>query len=705
MLQVMQTSPEFLEIHTFGHVNVVDQTTRLTLSLSPREEALLIYLAYHTIPITRVQLCQIFWPDDTNKRARGNLRKLLTDIRKSLGSFVITDRESVWLIDGRYWLDVHDFQRHMYPIYTQQETPQTIAESDIVHLTKAIQLYHGDFLAHFKQPQSHRFGKWIEEKQSGLHEQAIFALRLLVSNQLQGNQFTQAILNTKRLLSFDPLDEDSNAQLMRLLASQNQTAAALEHYHQYAQLLEREVGSVVESDLTKLYQQIKAGMTPSLKPSPSYISDQTVQNRARKPIAIPQPLTPLIGRAVVLNQLCQYVQSSTVRLITLTGLGGVGKSRVAVALSEQVKSLFTDGIVYVGLDTFNPQSIPKDRKPMSATGLLHATARALRLQYDPEDTEEQLLDLLTGHMRNRNRLLIFDGFDGYIEQAFYLIQFLQSAPLSKILVTSREVLQLPGELVVQIEGLGFAEGMDFQYPAELLDAEESGHHTGQSVELSTGNHKLRSENKGATTTASSDGQVKENFRTAVEKQHELQQLFAGAHEFDLRNAPCIRLFTSSAERQNPELTFTSSCIRQIAQICYLLEGNPLAIELAAGLINHYQYAELIAMLQENPQILDTLSRGRAQKQHSMQSVLEESWHTLSPVEQRALIGLSSLSTAFSRDHALQVENTSPAVLIGLAQKSLIRTIGPGRYRLPHIVQIFAEQKRHQANLSARSVQA
>ena len=150
-------------------------------------------------------------------RARGNLRKLLTDIRKSMGTFVTTDRESVWLTTGEYWLDVHEFERHIYSLHYLKGGSLT-TESDIAHLVKASELYQGVFLETFKQPQSRYFAAWIEEKQLSLQTQAMRAFSHLVKYHIQVGHPLQAIDQAKRLLRFDPLNEEGNEQLIRLLA-------------------------------------------------------------------------------------------------------------------------------------------------------------------------------------------------------------------------------------------------------------------------------------------------------------------------------------------------------------------------------------------------------------------------------------------------------------------------------------------------------
>ena len=411
--------------------------------------------------------------------------------------------------------------------------------------------------------------------------------------------------------------------------TQNQLAAALEHYQRYADLVHNELDCEVEAELESLYHQLKSGIVPPLAMGKAVRMSQAMRSNNERSLPIPLPLTPLIGRSVLLNQLHQYLQSSAVRLITLTGLGGIGKTRVALALVDHAKSCFLDGVTYIGLkdneDRGNGERSHRGRSnegrgvsiisssessssQTARSAVVRATAQALGIPLDADEGdlfEEQI----HGWLRNSNRLLIFDSFECFIDSAPFLIQLLEHAPLLKIIVTSREVLEIPGELVVQVEGLRFAAISDHD--------------------------------------------------TVPEHSDESRQGVVGTHVVDLRDTPSVQLFTSSAERHNPAITFSAECIQQIARICCLVEGNPLAVELAAGLINHYRYSELIAMLEGTPQALDTLRRGRTTNHSSLQSVLEESWRRLSLIEQKTLANLSILPNSFSRDNALQMEGVSP----------------------------------------------
>lgn len=624
-----------LEIQSFGRVALRWHEPSERISLAPREEAFLIYLAYQGEVIARAQLCDFLWPNEPTSRARGNLRKLLTDVRKSMNGAVSSDREYVWLTEQPYWFDVHLFQRLTHSISDSVNRTKSITEREIIQLHEAIQLYVGDFLANFKTPQSHSFTTWLEQEQRRWQQRATTALTFLIEHAILTTQLAKATAYTRHLLEIDPYHEHGHGQLMRLLANQQQAADALEHYVYYASLVQNELGSGAEEELTALYQQIRLGGVPPLHTE--LATDNVVTAPPSTPIGqpIPKPVTQLIGRSQLLSQLHQYLQNPATRLITLVGLGGIGKSRVALALADMVKADYNNAVNYISLDqwlsAFMSERISAEQ---SYTVLTKATAETLSITRDAADL--QLDQHISDQLQNQRRLLLFDSFENVVEGAPFLLKLLQEAPSIKILVTSREVLQIKGEVVVKVEGLPWA----FLHATKGHDASPD------SIETS-------------------------------------------------RLPSAVELFTNTAQRHQPELLFSEENLQQIGQICALVDGNPLAIELAAGLVAHYSYQELIALVGDNLQSLQAIGRGRHQRHGSIHEVLEESWCHLSPAEQIALTRLSLLPRHFHRTNAVQQEGISPSMLIGLTAKSMLQPTGQGSYQLPHMVQRFATQKRQQ----------
>src|SRR5947207_792702 len=146
---------------------------------------------------------------------------------------------------------------------------------------------------------------------------------------------------------------------------------------------------------------------------------------------LPIPLTPLVGREREVKALCALLQQPEVRLVTLAGTGGVGKTRLALEAGTEVRNFFADGVYFV--------SLAPVRDPSLVTSTI---TQALALKELPN---QSLLELLKAFLHQKSLLLLLDNFEQVIEAAPLLSDLLVACPFLKILVTSRSVLHLRGE--------------------------------------------------------------------------------------------------------------------------------------------------------------------------------------------------------------------------------------------------------------------
>ena len=153
---------------------------------------------------------------------------------------------------------------------------------------------------------------------------------------------------------------------------------------------------------------------------------------------LPIQLTSFVGRQRELSELKQTLQGS--RLVTLTGVGGAGKSRLAVAAASELRGVFSDGVCLVQL------------APLSDSDQI-ASAIAAALQI-PEDPQQPLIETLTAQLQSKQTLMVIDNCEHLLASCAALIApLLQSSARLRILATSREALAVPGEVIIPVPPL------------------------------------------------------------------------------------------------------------------------------------------------------------------------------------------------------------------------------------------------------------
>ena len=327
------------------------------------------------------------------------------------------------------------------------------------------------------------------------------------------------------------------------------------------------------------------------------------------PINLPGGLTDFVGREEEIKQLKQLFSEN--RLINLHGAGGMGKTRLALQAAAEYADQFVDGTCYVPLDGVK-----------TADWLVSAIADALHYTFfGPREPDE----LLLAYLRNKEMLLVLDNFEHLLPGAGLISEILDQAPGIRFIVTSRERLNLPGEILFHLAGL----------PTPPASQKEG-----------------------------------------------------------LDNFAAVQLFIHSAQRFQPDFVPQNEDWPAIAHICRLVEGMPLAIEMAASWIQSYRPPLIATEVNRN---LTGLTNGTSvpEQYHRLRATFDYLWNNLSSSEQYALYRLSILPSEFDNQAARQIANASLFFLEALVNRSILNRNARGVYQMHELLRQYATEKMEQ----------
>jgi predicted ATPase/DNA-binding SARP family transcriptional activator len=437
-----------LHIQLLGGFRLVSDTTpRTTLDL-PRLQTLLAYLVLHrAAPHARPHLAFQLWPDTTETQARTNLRTLLHRLRQALpdaDQFLEIDAQTVqWRMDAPWTLDVADFERALAQA-DHCGNPTTLRMA----LAEAVERYHGDLLPAW-------YDDWVLLERERLRQRFLTALERLILLLEQEGAYAAAIGHAQRLLRHDPLHETTYQHLMRLHALSGDRASALRVYHTCATVLEHELGVDPSPTTRAVYERLLHMEAPPAVASarPMLLPPARLHN-------LPIGLTSFIGRARERAEVTRLLAQapSGCRLLTLTGAGGCGKTRLAVVVAGNLVEDYLDGVWLVELAAL-------------ADGALvpQAVASALGVR---EEAQRPLMSTLVDALRSRELLLVLDNCEHLIDPCAQLAETLLSAcPKLRILATSREALGLAGETTWLVPSLALPDSHQLPALMELSHVE------------------------------------------------------------------------------------------------------------------------------------------------------------------------------------------------------------------------------------------
>ena len=334
---------------------------------------------------------------------------------------------------------------------------------------------------------------------------------------------------------------------------------------------------------------------------------------------LPAQPTPFIGREREVREVSQLLERADVRLLTLTGAGGTGKTRLALQVAGQVFDAFPDGVFFVPLASLSDaHMIPSALA--TALGVKAISGQSIRAR-------------LSEHLHGKRRLLVLDNFEHLLAGADFVAELLGDCPWLNVLVTSRAVLHLSAE---------------HEYPVPPFPVPAPQHR----VDIAT-----------------------------------------------LAGYDAVKLFVQRAEAVEPGFGLSLDNAGAIADICYRLDGLPLALELAAARVRIFPPRALLARLSSPMHLLTSGAKDQPARHQTLRNTIDWSYSLLGEDERTVFARLSVFVGGCSMEAIEAVcdlagEMDPLAQVTRLVEQSLLRMEGDDepRFRMLELVRDYASEQ-------------
>lgn len=568
---------ESVQARLLGEPTFCYQETWLTLSFG-KTSALLYYLAYQSAWVSRDDVLYLIWPDIEEKKARNNLRYMLSANRKlpHLRTLESENNRLRWLVQS----DVHDFRA-------------AVSEK---HWSEVVRLYQGVLLQGVVADRIPEFASWLALERASLHKTYCDAVFKCTAELEAQGRYLQGAELLKTLHETDPFNEEVFRRYLELLALSGQRREAEKAYHLFEQSLKAEFGGEPENATLQLVTHLRQGKIFSnehIQIRPYDAANPSLKKQSNLPINT----TTFIGRTRELKEVIESLNHASCRLLTIVAAGGMGKTRLALEAGKELAKQFVDGVYFIPFDT-----VP------SSDLVVPALADALNFSFFGRQAPK---DQLLSYLETKNMLLIMDNLEHIPGSTTLIATLFKQAPELSFLCTSREPLNLQAEWLYDLSGM--------QLP------------------LATGD-------------------------------------FDNAQDSD-----AVKLFLQAGRKTKADFMIDASNLKSIVQICHLVEGMPLALELAASWLRVLSAPEISAELEKDLSSLKSKWQDAPKRHQSMQAVFDSSWQRLSKSEKLALQKVAIFQGSFSKKAAREVADTGLPLILLLTNKSLLRKTALGRF--------------------------
>jgi predicted ATPase len=520
------------------------------------------------------------WPEVDESRARSNLRHTLFRLRKALDDeYFSADKVSIRFNPGQnYHLDIDQLEI---------AGDETISSEDLADRVSA---YKGELLSGF-------YDEWITLERERF--QALFEYRMqdLLDQLTMEGKWREVRKWGEFWIGNGTSPEPAYRALMMAYAGLGDLSGVANIYQRCVDDLRSELSVEPSAETNYLYKRLSRGEW-----IPKKLDDHPVHD-------LPTPPTPFVGRDEELRDIKERISDPECRLLTLVGIGGIGKSRLALQVAFDLVDAYKNGVFFIPLASVE-----------SATLLVSTIIEAIGFQIAGEvPPKEQLM----GFLREKETLLILDNFEHLLDAAALLSDIVNQSPKVKILTTSRERLNLRGEWLFEVMGL----------PDPIVDETKN-----------------------------------------------------------LAQYDVVQLFTQSARRIDPDFLISEADQEHLIQICKLVGGMPLAIELAASWVRMLSLGEIEVELEKGIDFLSSSLRDMPERHKSIQVVFDTSWNLLTDQEKVVFKKLSVFRSGFGRRAAERVGDASLSDLSTFVDKLFLHKTSVDRYEIQGLLRQYAGAK-------------
>jgi len=428
---------------------------------------LLAYLAYFAgQDHAREQLMELFWPESELEDAQHSLRQALSSLRRQVeppgvpaGTVLQATRQYVQVPAEAVTTDVAAMRQ-----YIRQAEVSADREGRVRGYVQAVETYTGDLLPSL-------YDEWVLIERERLANEYVRVLNALVDDFEKFGQPERALDYALLAVAAMPFEEAVYAKVIRLYAALGRPAEALRHYKNLETRLQRELGSEPGPELQSLLATLGIGKRQSARtatpraaistPAPKLPKRPDALEATARTVGVPPPatvslpikLTRFIGREADLAQLVARLAYRTAphqerpvpRLVTLTGIGGAGKTRLALEAAHTLASDYAPALTFVSL--------------AEVTSGSDISAALLDRLHGPKAVGSAPIKQILDALSKQPTLLVLDNFEHLLpEGASFLAMLLQLVPTLTCLVTSRQLLGLDGEVEIPVHPLPVPHG-------------------------------------------------------------------------------------------------------------------------------------------------------------------------------------------------------------------------------------------------------